>query len=133
MQQKIDDIITLLSQKTEKEAYQEIIKFGENNKPFPKDQLVDENLVHGCQSRLYLFHTLENGKIEFFIHSDALISKGLAALLTYIYSNEEPKSLFTQPLTVFQNLPILKKISLNRQIGISNLFKKMQLISSKYI
>jgi len=131
---KTDELEKLLNRDlTEKQAFHEIIRFGEKSNDFPKEQLIDSNLIQGCQSRLYLHHTYKDGKIKFYIHSDALISKGLASLITYIYNDEEPKKLFTHPPTIFQTIPHLSKISMNRQIGISNLFKEMQKISSKYI
>lgn len=134
MQKKFDTIQSLLSNtKSDKEVYQEIISFGEKCTHFPKEAMIKENLIQGCQSRLYLTHEFKSGKIKFFIHSDALISKGLAAILTFIYSNETPETLFTSPPVIFKTIESLKNISLNRQLGISNLFKQMQLIASKFV
>ncbi|MCH9812029.1 SufE family protein [bacterium] len=123
----------LLSKKSEKEVIEAIISFGKDIENFPKDALTKDNLVQGCQSELYLTHSFKDGKIDFFIHSEALISKGLAAILIYLYSGEDPKALFTTPPTLFKEIPTLQKISLNRQIGIQNLFVQMQKIAARYL
>ncbi len=134
MQEKIDLIKKIFStDKSEKEIYEEIIEFGKKSSLFPQNELIKTNLVRGCQSLLYLTHTFENEKIFFYIHSDALISKGLAQLLVFIYSAQEPKQLFTAPPTFLKDLKVIEKISMNRQIGISNLFDSMLVLASKYI
>ncbi|MCH9617313.1 MAG: Cysteine desulfuration protein SufE [Chlamydiia bacterium] len=127
----IEKIFT--KERTERELYKEIISFGERATPFPESEIKKENLVKGCQSELYLTHRFEDGKLEFFIQSEALISKGLAALLVYLYTSETPKILFTNPPVILKTLPILGKISMHRQTGISNLFNEMRSIAAKYI
>jgi sulfur transfer protein SufE len=134
MKKKLTAIEKIFSkEKSEKELYKEIISFGEETEPFPEGALTKENLVKGCQSELYLTHTFKDGKLEFFIQSEALISKGLAALLVYLYTGESPRILFTDPPVILKTLPILSKISMHRQTGIGNLFNEMRSIAAKYI
>ena len=134
MQEKFNYLKEIFSEKkSEKEVYQQIISFGKDLPTFPKEEIQKENLVPGCQSELYLAHTYNNGKIKFFILTEALISKGLASILIYLYSDNDPKTLFTTPPAILKELNVLKNISMSRQVGISNLFKKMQLIASKYV
>lgn len=121
------------SKSSDKEALEAVIFFGKQVEHFPKNALIKENLVQGCQSELYLTHTYKDGKIHFYIHSEALISKGLAALLIHLYNDESPTVLFTYPPSLFAEFPVLQKISMNRQIGIQNLFLMMQKIAAKYI
>ena len=134
MEKKITNIKNLLlSKKTDKEVLEAIISFGKEVENFPTKELVKENLVRGCQSELYLTHSFKDGKIHFYISSEALVSKGLAAIIARLYSNEEPKMLFTQELTLFKEIPTLQKISLNRQVGIQSLFRQMQKIATSYV
>ncbi len=134
MQEKIDYLKKIFSDnKSEKEIYEEIIKFGQNTPNFPAEDKVKINLVSGCQSLLYLTHAFNNGKIQFSIHTEALISKGLANILLYVYSGEDPKHLFSFPPTFLNEMKLIEKISMTRQIGISNLFNSMRLFASKYV
>jgi cysteine desulfuration protein SufE len=92
------------SMKTPDEKYAYLIELGRELKPYPQDQMTPEKIVRGCQSTLYLNTRLENGKLFFEGSSDALISKGLAALLITIYSGLSPEEIllnsepFAQPL-----------------------------------
>ena len=134
MQKKIDHLKIIFSNdKSERQIYEEIIKFGHNTSVFPEEEKIKKNLINGCQSLLYLTHRFENGKIEFNIHSEALISKGLANILLYVYSGEDPKHLFSLPPTFLNEMKIIEKISMTRQIGIGNLFNTMRLFASKYV
>lgn len=133
MDDKTEKLKKLFSSTDEKQVYKEVMAFGEKFTTYPKKDLKPENLVEGCQSSLYLSTQYKDGKIKFYVQSDALISRGLAAILIYLYSDEDPKKLFTHPPLIFKECPALKKISLNRQLGISNLFKKMQKAASSYI
>ncbi len=119
--------------KSEKEIYNEIISFSKRASPFPPEQLLKENLVTGCQSELYLTHIYKDGKIQFFIQTEALISKGLATILTFLYSDEAPETIFKQPPEIIKKIKLLEKVSLSRQVGIANLLQKMTLICAKYI
>ncbi len=119
--------------KSEKEIYNEIITFSKRASPFPKHQLLKENLVTGCQSELYLTHLYIDGKIHFYIETEALISKGLASILTFLYSDQTPETIFKHPPEILKKIKLLEKVSLSRQVGIANLFQKMTLICAKYI
>src|SRR3990167_5556407 len=66
---------------TQELKYQELIKMGRNLPPFPKELKTEAQIVQGCQSTLYLHTFFEKGKCFFQADADALISKGLAALL----------------------------------------------------
>ena len=86
---------------------------------------VEENLVAGCQSVLYLECTSRGGALYFNADSDALISKGLAALLVYLYSGEPASSLFTHPPQFLQGLGL--QLSPARSNGLASLYAKMRL------
>jgi sulfur transfer protein SufE len=134
MQKKIDLLFKKFNTiETERQLYEEIIYFGSKRAPFQKIDLVKENLVQGCQSELYLSYSFHEGKIDFFVHSEALFTLGLASILAFVYSSETPKDIFLHAPNFLKELSILQKISMNRQVGILNLYKKMQLISSKYV
>ena len=80
----IDDVMEgfeLLEDWEERYAY--IIDLGRQLPPFPEDQKVEANFVHGCQSQVWLIHYRdpETGKLFFLIESDAMIVRGLAAMI----------------------------------------------------
>lgn len=108
------------------ERYQKIILLGESLPPLADKHKTPENLVVGCQSQMYLHHELVNQKLYFSAHSDALISKGLAALLIHIYNEETPETIIKYPPTVLKDLQLTNLLSPSRSNGLFSLLKKMQ-------
>lgn len=108
------------------DRYQKIILLGESLPPLAKEHLTEKNLVIGCQSQMYLHYELINQKIYFSAHSDALISKGLAAILIHIYNGESPETILKCPPTVLKNLQLTNLLSPSRSNGLASLLKKMQ-------
>ena len=63
------------------DKYEYIIELGKNLNNYPENEKTDEKLIKGCQSRVWLDHKVEDGRIYFNADSDAIITKGIIALL----------------------------------------------------
>lgn len=111
------------------EKYHLIIRLGEALPPLNPESHLEENLVRGCQSKLYLDAVLRDGKMFFFAHSDALISAGLAALLIEIYSGETMERILTSPPNFLHTLGIHASLSPSRSNGLSQIYLKMKQLS----
>src|SRR5574342_1213846 len=94
-QQALKEIFIHFSSPSEK--YEKIIELGRALPPLSSSARTQENLVQGCQSILYLETTIEDGRLYFNADSEALISKGVAALLIYVYSGQPPEAIFKEP------------------------------------
>ena len=68
------------------DKYEYLIELGKNLKDYPESAKTDDKLIKGCQSRVWLDYSLEDGKIIFNADSDAIITKGIISLLIGIYS-----------------------------------------------
>ena len=109
------------------ERYELIIEMGRALNKVSKQEIAAlENLVHGCQSEVYLTSYLVDGKIFFEIYSEALISAGLAALLLFIYQGESPETLLTCPPTCLERLGIHASLSPGRSNGLFSMHLKMK-------
>jgi len=89
----------------------------------------DSSLVKGCQSVMHLHGELIDGKIFFQADSDALISKGLAALLVYLYDGETPETILKAPTTILAELNIQSLLSPSRANGFISLYQKIKMIA----
>ena len=107
---------------TPEEQYQEIIELGRRLPPMNPAHKTPDNLVPGCQSRLYLHAESRDGKIFFEADSDALISKGLAALLLERYNGQSSEFILKNPPTILDTLPL----SPTRITGAKSLYTRMQ-------
>ncbi|MCI5051885.1 MAG: SufE family protein [Simkaniaceae bacterium] len=87
---------------------------------------LEENLVPGCQSQMYLHASFDGNTLHFQADADALISKGIAALLLYIYNDLPPMQILKPPLEFFDKIQIFSSLSPNRSNGLQSLLTRMQ-------
>ena len=118
---------------SKEEKYQKIIELGQKLPPLDKSFKTEENLVQGCQSIMHLHCWEEDGKLFFLADSAALISKGLAALLIFVYSGQPKEALLNSPPSFLSELGIEKALSPGRSNGLLNLFLKMRAFSKTKI
>lgn len=105
--------------------YRRVIEIGRSAPPFPKEKKLEENLVKGCQSLLYLHVELLNGKLSIQTGSDALISAGLAALLCTIYQGEPPEAVLKCPPHFLKETGLLNALSPSRANGLKSLYQSL--------
>jgi cysteine desulfuration protein SufE len=118
---------------TQEEKYNHIIALGRASPDMsPEDQL-KEHLVQGCQSLLYLKVNCQNNQLEISTHSDALISSGLAYLLTHVYNGESPEAVFKCPPTFLKDMGLINALSPSRANGLNSLYQKLQKESLKWL
>jgi len=88
-----------------------LMELGEKMLPIEEKFKIEENIIKGCQSKVWLVYTLENNRFIFLGDSNTSITKGLLSLLIRIFSNSSPEEIINS------NLFFIKKIGLNRFIG----------------
>ncbi len=118
---------------TQEEKYNHVIALGRASPPMPTKDHIKEYLVQGCQSLLYLKVTGSNSRIQVSTHSDALISSGLAYLLTHVYDGEPPEAVFKCPPTFLKEMGLLDALSPSRANGLNSLYQKLQKDSLKWL
>ncbi len=125
--EKINELKKNFAQANDKEEkYLLIIDFGRKLKPFLESDKTEKNLVKNCQSTTYLKTFFENNKINISAYSDALISKGLAALLIYIYNNESAETILKFPPNFLKEIEIQNIISPNRSSGLASMYTRLK-------
>ncbi|HET6528869.1 MAG TPA: SufE family protein, partial [Balneolaceae bacterium] len=117
IQQSIIDEFQSFSDWTER--YKHIIKQGRNLGPLDDKYKVEENLVRGCQSQVWLHTKLEDGKIIFEADSDAAITKGLVALMVRLYSGQEPETIIATPPEFIKKIGMQQHLSPTRSNGLA--------------
>jgi cysteine desulfuration protein SufE len=108
------------------QKYRKIIELGRRLAPYPAEFKTPEHLVKGCQSAMYLYSQLADGKVQFHAFSEALISAGLAALLLAVYHDESPDAILTCPPRFLEELGIQDTLSPGRSNGLASLFQRMK-------
>lgn len=123
-QQKIKELF--LNCPSQEAKYEKIIELGRHQTPLAITYKTPENLVKGCQSQMYLHSFWSDDKIIFEAESDALISAGLAALLTQVYSEETPEAILKCPPTYLDEIGISASLTPNRASGLYSLHLRMK-------
>jgi cysteine desulfuration protein SufE len=108
------------------ERYHALISLGRELPSLSKEHKIQENIVRGCQSALYLRSYTREGKIFFEASSDALISAGLAALLISIYNGETPETVLKNPPHFLHELGLYASLSPGRSNGLAHIYLRMQ-------
>lgn len=111
---------------TEEAKYEKIIELGRQQIPLKSQYKTAEYLVKGCQSQVYLHSYLQIGKIIFETESDALISAGLAILLTKVYSGETPEVILKCPPTYLDEIGVSSSLTPNRANGLYSMHLRMK-------
>lgn len=114
------------------DKYSYLIELGNDLQDLdPKDKN-DQNLIKGCQSRVWLVAELKDGKICFRGESDAVIVKGLVALLLRVVSGRSPKELLENELHFIDDLGLKQHLSPTRSNGLLAMVKQIRLYAVAY-
>jgi cysteine desulfuration protein SufE len=114
--------------RTIEEKYQKIIDLGRLQPPLDSCYKTSENIVIGCQSTIYLHSYIDDQSksIYFAAESDALISNGLASLLTEVYSGETIETILRERPTYLEELDIPAALTPSRANGLASIYLKIQ-------
>ena len=116
------------------ERYAYIIDLGRKLPAFPESEKIERNYVHGCQSQVWLIHYLDpnTGKLYLLIDSDAMIVKGLAAIIMVALNARKPQDLLDVDIDgLFQKLDLFRHISPTRGNGLRAMVAKIRDIANR--
>lgn len=109
------------------DKYEYIISLGKELPIIDEAQKKDENLIKGCQSQVWLDAKLEDGKVIFTADSDAIITKGVIALLIRVVSNQSPEEIINNDLYFIDQIGLKEHLSPTRSNGLLSMVKQMKL------
>jgi cysteine desulfuration protein SufE len=108
------------------DKYEYIIDLGKKLKPFPEEAKTEENIIKGCQSRVWLNAKKEGENLVFEADSEAIIVKGLVALLIRILSNHKPKEIANADLYFIDKIGMTSHLAQTRSNGLASMVKQMK-------
>lgn len=110
------------------DRYQLLIDMGNEQEPLPEQYKTEQNLIEGCQSRVWLqADTTPEGTIRFQAESDALIVKGIVALLIKVLSGHTPDEILAADLYFIDRIGLKEHLSPTRSNGLLAMVKQMRL------
>lgn len=109
------------------DRYQLLIDLGSEQTPLDEKYKTDQNLIEGCQSRVWLQADEADGKLIFQAESDALIVKGIVALLIKVLSGHTPDEILNADLYFIDRIGLREHLSPTRSNGLLAMVKQMRM------
>jgi cysteine desulfuration protein SufE len=104
-----------------------IMELGQKLPPMPESEKTEENIVKGCQSKVWLTAELRDDKVNFSADSNTAITKGLVSLLTRIFNGQTPESILQADLYFMKKIGMERFIGTQRSNGFAAMIKQMKL------
>jgi cysteine desulfuration protein SufE len=111
------------------DKYEHIIELGKDLPIIDDQNKVEENLIKGCQSRVWLHAELVDKKIIYSADSDAIITKGIIALVIRVFSNNTPKDIAQSELFFIDQIGLQEHLSPSRSNGLLAMVKQIKMYS----
>jgi cysteine desulfuration protein SufE len=108
------------------EKYEYIIELGKDLPIISDEKKVDDNLIKGCQSRVWVDATIQDNQLHFTADSDAIITKGIIALLIRVLNNEKPEDVVKAEFAFIKEIGLQDHLSPTRANGLVGMVKRIK-------
>ena len=114
------------------DKYSLIIDMGNNLTPLDEQYKTNQNLIEGCQSRVWITAQMKDGKVHFEGESDAIIVKGFVSLLFRVLNNQTPSDILNNELYFIKEIGLQEHLSPTRSNGLVSMLKQMKLFAATF-
>lgn len=115
------------------DKYEYIIELGKSLPMIHSAGKSDDNLIKGCQSRVWLDCKLEDGKLYFTADSDAIITKGIISLLIRVFNGRTPQEILSADLSFIEEIGLKENLSPTRAGGLVSMIEKIEIYAKNNI
>lgn len=112
------------------DRYVQIMDYGKKMPEFPESEKTESNEVKGCQSKVWLTYRYDNGKLYFQADSNTAITKGIVAILVFLWSDLSPKEISEASLDILEKIELRKHLTSQRNNGLTAMIQKMKGVAS---
>tara|TARA_B100000963_G_scaffold63185_3_gene51237 strand:- start:511 stop:927 length:417 start_codon:yes stop_codon:yes gene_type:complete len=114
------------------QKYEYMIELSKSMDEMDDDKKNDENLIKGCQSKVWLDAELKNGKLKFQADSEAIITKGIVAILLQVFDNKSPEEIIESDVSFIEKIGLKEHLSPNRANGLYSMIKQIKFYAIAY-
>ncbi|MCK9203286.1 MAG: SufE family protein [Bacteroidales bacterium] len=114
------------------DKYNFLVEMGKSLPMIDPEYQTDTYLISGCQSKVWLYARLSDGKVIFTADSDAIITKGIISLLIRVFSGQAPDDILHADLTFIDQIGLKENLSPNRSNGLVSMIKQMKLYAQVF-
>jgi cysteine desulfuration protein SufE len=123
-EEEITDEFSLFD--TWEEKYEYIIDLGKKLEPLDEKYKVEENIIKGCQSTVWLISDYKDGKVFYKAESDAMIVKGLISMLIRVLSGHKPDEILNAKLDFIKDIGMMTHLAQTRSNGLLSMVKQIK-------
>jgi cysteine desulfuration protein SufE len=114
------------------ERYEYIIELGKSLPLIDDVNKVEENIIKGCQSKVWIHADFENDEVHYTADSDAILTKGIVALILRVYSDQHPQDILNTDTEFINKIGLKEHLSPTRANGLVSMIKKIKLYALGY-
>lgn len=114
------------------QRYEYMIELGKSLNLIDEKYKIEENLIKGCQSRVWVHAELEGDKLVFTADSDAIITKGIVAILIRVFSNQHPSEIIEADTKFIDEIGLKEHLSPTRANGLVSMIKQLKMYAVAY-
>ncbi|MDA9874704.1 MAG: SufE family protein [Flavobacteriaceae bacterium] len=114
------------------DRYEHMIDLGKSLPLINPKFKTEDNIIKGCQSKVWLHADLENEKVVFSADSDAIITKGIVAILIRVFSNQSPNTILNTNTDFIDEIGLKEHLSPTRANGLVSMVKKIKMYALAY-
>ena len=114
------------------DKYEYIIELGKGVPAIAENEKTEDNLIKGCQSRVWLSCRVEDGKLYFAADSDAIITKGIISLLIRVYNGQAPADILANEPEFIGEIGLQENLSPTRANGLVSMIKQIRIYAMAY-
>ncbi len=114
------------------DKYSLIIDMGNTLEPMAEEDKVPQNIIEGCQSRVWITARMEDGKVRFSGESDAIIVRGIVSLLLRVLDNQTPQTILDTDLYFLKEIGLQEHLSPTRSNGLVSMLRQMKLFAATF-
>ena len=114
------------------QKYEYLIDLGKELSPIEEQYKTEDNLIKGCQSRVWLYAEKTKGKVIYTADSDAIMTKGIVAILINVLSGQSPSEIANAKLDFINEIGLKEQLSPTRANGLVSMIKQMKIYALAY-
>ena len=115
------------------DKYETLIELGKSLDDYPEEKKTEDRLIKGCQSRVWLDWSLQDGRLFFSADSDAIITKGIISLLISVYSGRTPSEIAADDFGFIGTIGLKENLSPTRANGLVSMIETIRRVASENV
>ena len=114
------------------QKYEYMVELSKGLDKMDQEMKSDKNIIKGCQSKVWLHADYSDGKIKFLADSEAIITRGIIAILLMVFNNKTPDEIINSDISFIEKIGLKEHLSPNRANGLYSMIKQIKFYAIAY-